>query len=241
MSLRSRKDAANQSPCQNKIKNSRIFFFSLQRKSIFIWWYGYFHGNKSFFSKFFVIRVQEGPLGATITALSLFDQILAEMSLVSCDFGWRVPLLRVLPHNTALLSGQKPAEMTPRCCGKVFFFLKSPEFALLCASTSLSAPHLWPWGPLTFVPLSCPGLNVQWHVVDMSSGWHHVNHVMLAPWWFYSVSILSTSSLLKPQGEVTGEADQKGEKRKLDPLDLLCSSRIRQVAATLTRTGWNIN
>lgn len=120
---------------------------------------------------------------------------------------------------------------------KSFLFLKSPEFALLCASTSLSAPHLLRWGHLTFVPLSRPVLNVQWHVVDMSSGWHHVDHVILTPRWFYS--ILSTSSLLKPQGEVTGEADQKGEKRKLDPLNLLCSSRIWQV--TLTRTGWNIN
>lgn len=46
------------------------------------------------FLKFFVIHLLERRQGATITALSLFDQILAAMSLVSCDIGWSPSLLR---------------------------------------------------------------------------------------------------------------------------------------------------
>lgn len=80
--------------------------------------------------EFFVIHLLEGPLDSTITALSLFDQILAAMSLVSCDFGWRVSLLCLLPHNTALLPLQKPAEMASCCCGRGLKKKeKSPEFA----------------------------------------------------------------------------------------------------------------
>lgn len=45
-------------------------------------------------SSFFVIHLLEGPDGATIAALWLFEQILAAMSTVSCDFGRRVSLLR---------------------------------------------------------------------------------------------------------------------------------------------------
>lgn len=110
----SRKDAANQSPCQNKNKIAG-FSSSVFKGRAFVYDDTDIFTEASPSLKVFVIRVLEGPLGATIAALSLLDQILAEMSLVSCDFGWRVSLLRVLPHNTALLSGQKPAEMTPRC------------------------------------------------------------------------------------------------------------------------------
>lgn len=145
--------------------------------------------------EFFVIHLLEGPLDTTITALSLFDQILAAMSLVSCDFGWRTSLFRLRPHNTALLPSQKPAEMTSRCCGRGFKRVKSPEFARLCASLSSSVPvmekwldyphtwgmrnHLWPCGPLTFVPFSPPGVNVK-KTHGRLANWmhvHRVNHV----------------------------------------------------------------
>lgn len=90
--------------------------------------------------EFFVIHLLEGPLDTTITALLLFDRILAAMSLVSCDFGWRVSLLFLLPHNTALLPLQKPAEMTSRCCGgglKKKNYMNLLDCALLCHQACL--------------------------------------------------------------------------------------------------------